>query len=191
MEQQALYLVADCSGSMAEPGKAAVLASLISYVRTCARFGTLPAWCAQVKLVVWSDEVTMLELTPEAPLPPLAGAGRAQVAGLFALLERDYAGTARFLLLSDGGIDPAGQRAWQAWRAGYAGSAPELRAVAVGADAALPALEALVGKGRLFAAEDIGVALHDWDTSRQAHEAESWCLADTVQVAGIDTDDWA
>lgn len=191
MDQQALYLVADCSGSMAEPGKVAVLAGLLSYVRACARFGTLPAWCAQVKLVVWWDEATLLELAPEAPLPPLACAGRAQPVSLFSLLERDVAGAARILLLSDGGVDSAGQRAWQAWRDGYAGGAPEVRAVAVGADAALPALEALSGKGRLFAAEDIGAALHDWAASCEAAQAEPWCLADTVQAAGADTDDWA
>jgi len=191
MDQQALYLVADCSGSMAEPGKTAVLASLVSYVRTCERLGTLPAWCAQVKLVVWSDEARLLELAPEAPLAVLTCGGRAQPATLFALLAQDEASTARILLLSDGGIDPVGQRAWQTWRAGYAGGAPELRAIAVGADATLPALEALAGKGRLFGAEDIGIALHDWTAHQEGHQAEPWCLADTVQAAGIETDDWA
>lgn len=191
MDQQALYLVADCSGSMAELGKAAVLAGLVSYVRTCARFGTLPSWCAQVKLVVWRDEAILLELAPEAPLPPLACAGRAQPVILFSLLERDGAVPARILLLSDGGVDPAGERAWQAWRAGYPGGAPEVRAVAIGADAALRTLEALSGKGRVFAAEDIGAALHDWTVSCEASEAEPWCLADTVQTAGADTDEWA
>jgi hypothetical protein len=141
--------------------------------------------------VAWSDEATLLELAPEAPLPPLACAGRAQPASLFSLLEQDGMSAARILLLSDGGVDPAGQRAWQAWRAGYAGGAPEVRAVAVGADAALPALEALAGKGRLFAAEDIGAALHDWVASGEGSQAEPWCLADTVRAASADTDDWA
>ncbi|MCD2514716.1 hypothetical protein LQ564_00130 [Massilia sp. G4R7] len=191
MDQQALYVVADCSGSMAEPGKTAVLASLVSYVRTCERLGTLPAWCSQVKLVAWSDQARLLELALQAPLPALTCGGRAESATLFALLMQDGARTARILLLSDGGIDPVGQRAWQTWRAGYAGGAPELRAIAVGADATLPALEVLVGKGRLFAAEDIGVALHDWAAHQEAPQADPWCLADTVQAASIETDDWA
>jgi len=191
MDQQALYVVADCSGSMAEPGKTAVLASLVLYVRTCERLGTLPAWCTQVKLVAWSDQARLLELAPQAPLPALTCGGRAEPATLFALLAQDGAGSARILLLSDGGMDPVCQRAWQTWRAGYAGGAPELRAVAVGADATLAALEALAGKGRLFGAEDIGVALHDWAAHQEAHQAEPWCLADTVQAAAIETDDWA
>lgn len=190
MEQQALYLVADCSGSMAEPGKAAVLAGLLSYARACARFGTLPAWCSHVKIVAWSDEAAILAPALEAPLTLPACAGRACPASLLSLLERDGMGAARILLLSDGGIDPAEQRAWQAWRAGIAGKALELRAVAVGADAALPTLEALVGKGELFAAEDIGAALHDWSAGDAIRASAPWCLADTAQ-ANADTDDWA
>lgn len=189
MDQQALYLVADCSGSMAEPGKAAVLAGLLSYARACGRLGALPIWCSQVKVVAWKDEAMLLAPASEEPLTLPACAGRPRPASLFSLLEDDGMGAARILLLSDGGIDPADQRAWQAWRAGHAGKALDLRAVAVGADAALPALEALVGKGRLFAAEDIGAALHDWIAGDAAASAP-WCLADTAQ-AYADTDDWA
>lgn len=168
MHLHPLYVVADCSGSMAESGKARVLAYLLSHVAQCVRLGHLPAWCAGVDVLAWGAAVQALPLPLERDLSPLQPAGRADITALIAALDacvQDSRQALRILLLSDGGIGHADQKRWQAWRAGVA---VDVRAVAIGSDAGRPALEALAGKGRVFDAEDIGIALHDWDDAHPA-----------------------
>jgi hypothetical protein len=162
MHLHPLYVVADCSGSMSESGKARVLSYLLAHVAQCVRLRHLPAWCAGVDAIAWTATVQVLPLPLEKDLPQLHPEGRADATALMAALEarkKDSRQPLRILLLSDGGIGHADQKRWQAWRAVFQ---VDVRAVAVGADASRPALEALAGKGQVFDAEDIGMALHDW-----------------------------
>lgn len=190
MSKIPLYVIADCSGSMAEPGKSGMLSYLLSYVAECMRLGQMPSWCAGVHALSWAATVQPLPLGLllttglAAPRP----AGRADLDVLMDVLERELlgaGGAVRLLLMSDGGIDHACQKRWQTWRARFA---LDIRAVALGADASRLALEALAGKGALYGAEEIGAALHDWASPQAAPRS----LAETVAALVVDcaADDW-
>lgn len=175
MRQYPLYVIADCSGSMAESGKARVLAYLLSYIAEHLRLQRLPAWCAGVQAFAWAADVRPLALPVEHDLAPLRPEGRANATVLMGTLEgllADVPAPPRILLISDGGIDHAAQKCWQGWRSRFP---VDLRAVAVGADASRLALEALAGKGQVFDAEDIGVAVQDWESMQPS----PLCIANT------------
>lgn len=176
-----LYVVADCSGSMAEPGKAGLLRYLLSYLLECGQLAELPAWCRGLRLIAWSDRAQCMDTPAAGGVLPLTLAGRADVYALMHLLEQEPLPW-RLLLLSDGNLSGDALAAWQARRTRLP---QEVRAVAVGADASLPTLEAMTSKGAVFLAEDIGAALHDW----QLQLAEPRTLA-ALGVAPA-TDDWA
>lgn len=165
---------------MAESGKTRLLAYLLAYVAECVRLDRLPCWCAEVRALAWAATVQSLPMSGEHGVPPLRPAARAELDALMGALEREAAGNAaplRVLLLSDGGMDHVAQRRWQAWRT----RVPlDLRALAVGADASRPALEAMAGKGQTYEAEQIGAALLDWEA---AHPAPA-------RLADLQADDW-
>src|SRR5690349_6566188 len=122
MRQYPLYVIADCSGSMAESGKARVLAHLLSYMAQCVRLQRLPAWCAGVHALGWAATVEPLPLPVAHDLAPLRPAGRADANVLMVALEGLLAEARtplRILLISDGGIDHAAQKRWQAWRVSF------------------------------------------------------------------------
>lgn len=179
MHQYPLYVIADCSGSMAESGKARVLAYLLSHVAQCVRLQHLPNWCARVHAWAWAATVQPLALPVEHDLAPLRPEGRADATVLMAALESLLAEGStppRILLISDGGLDHVTQKRWQAWRARFP---VDVRAVAVGADASRPALEALAGKGQVYEAEEVGIAIHDWEST----QAAPLCITDTQSDA--------
>lgn len=187
MHRQVLCLIADCSGSMAEPGKSSALAVVLDYVRQCTRLNALPGWCAEVCVIAWSDSAQVLPVLADADLTLPAPGGKGSMLALTALIEQlgadNPAGT-RLLFMSDGGIDLAGQKTWTEWRAR---GMCEIRALTVGADASRLTLEALAGKGAVYQVEEIGAALHDWALDQgEPHDLAETMVAPAAAVA----DDW-
>lgn len=178
-DQGGMLVVADTSGSMAEHGKAMLTRNLIGYVRELRRLSDRPWLLGDVTVLLWNEQATVVELSPDAELPLFDVGGRAQLPPMLAALDQGLAGDRqiRVLLLSDGHFSGADVAAFKAWQRGH--PTVSVRTLAVGPDAAHAILEKLADPDGAFAAEEVHCAIETWTLSREP--TLPTCLADVIE----------
>lgn len=147
-----ILLVWDTSGSMGELGKIWITRSVARALEQYIRLG----YCrADLTLIAWGSEASVLDWTSEQEFPPglLAPAGSANATAQNSRFQPDPA--SKILLLTDGFWPQSDVREMKLWMEGLPPNT--LRVIKIGADAN-PQLN---GKD-VFAAEDLFAALDGW-----------------------------
>lgn len=166
-DQKTMVVVADTSGSMGEHGKALLVRNLIAYVRETFRLSVEPSLLGNCTVLLWNEQITVVEPAPEEDLPHFEVGGRAQMQPLLVALEqiRAVAGEMRVLLVSDGHFSGSDHSAFKAWQRRH--PAVSVRTLAVGPDAVHTVLRKLAEPCGAFAAEDVSCAIGTWTLPRE------------------------
>ncbi len=147
-----LYLICDISGSMSEGGKNLITRGIARAVEQYVRLGY---GCADLKLVAWSQEASVVEWSPGKEFPPelLVCERIANAEALITLNGKQPDG--KVLLITDGFWAQDDAKALKRWKESL--QQGTLRVIKIGADAN-PHLKGM----DVYAAEDLFAALDGW-----------------------------
>jgi len=157
--QDAMYLIADCSGSMQELGKALLTRNITGFIREFLNMHGGSFFCSGIQLYLWNECVTPFRLNDDCEIPHMVTSGKADLKQLRDFLEKELLeqNHVKAIILSDGNFPKNELINFGNWCKEQ--PCLKLIAVAVGSDASLSGLKELSSDGRIFNPEDIATAI--------------------------------
>lgn len=181
-----IHVVWDCSGSMDDMGKMQIAIDVVSVLRHVSRHGGGQAHA--LRLALWSNgPVIFTDLVDGGPVTvPSVPTGTACMDSLVDALDAlEAAPITRLLMLSDGAFGDAAARKLRQW---LRRSRVTAKAIAIGADAAWPALRSIFDRESVFSAPDAALAM-TWRPMKSGGEHPPVSLNDVIWPFAASSED--